>query len=849
MSKKKGEDINPAYVGDMLTINSLRESVAALEDQKMKLLVALQDARDQLKQQKTDQADIYYYLNKKCDESFEVIASLEEQLLNEQSDREVSEKGFENRYEELRMSTGQTEAKLHAKISDLESRLEMLNNFSEMKEELSNKLSAANATIEEERAKYGHDVESLENRFLVEREKMKRNFDMNFDAAKRELEGTVDKKLSGKVRKTQVMNVLIRKELESQSKHAEKLLELNEDIVQRDRDLKMELQLARSMQEEMATKLAAYQRTIRQLNERIAAAEAEAQRSRQDREDEARMQVRPHSTPSHPILSIPSPVVCHPQREEKSSLQAEVLRLRKRSSKESLQLDEMWQFLAAAYRRIRRAADGRKVRATAVPAALGSDTLSELSDPETVVDHEQVLSELVREVVNKYPRLLPQALGTDSQRLPLRKPAQSSELDGSGPHMDGGSSSIEESAHPYIITGIGADKARPKELNPSDLSVDSLIGQVILSKSHSGGSLGKSISRTKLPGPRFKSVAVQTEGKVALYPPGSRWLQAEADSHSQAGSVGARSGRLVPPAAGSSGQGTGSGAGSGPGSQRSNSGRTARRSASRDRDSGRGRSRDSAQVDAQSLPTTLTLWGDGDSVGTGTGTGTGRGQGGNRSVQSAGRVAGGTTDRSVGAPPSHRGRSARRQIQLQLQQQQQAAKLQQLKRAGPVVAARIGARLPQLKVHLTQSQSQSQSPPEASEHTLSLQSVSGGGIGGGGQDSPSFTSRSRSSKPGPPPPPLPLSQTAFSRPVPAGFVRDSRPSPTASPAPAMKVHGLGFVSPLQLPQGGRQSGVEWSLPMDSMACHGMAAVSLEDMVWYGGSALGLLSNAPLLLLT
>ena len=93
--------------------------------------------------------------------------------------------------------------------------------------------------------------------------------------------------------------------------------------------------------------------------------------------------------------------------------------------------------------------------------------------------------------------------------------------------MDGGSSSIEESAHPYIITGIGAwdmrgseyiyihtdtyihtlrlfvvlfrrDKARPKELNPSDLSVDSLIGQVILSKSHSGGSLGKSISRSDL---------------------------------------------------------------------------------------------------------------------------------------------------------------------------------------------------------------------------------------------------------------------------------------------------------------------------------------------------------------
>ena len=47
----------------------------------------------------------------------------------------------------------------------------------------------------------------------------------------------------------------------------------------------------------------------------------------------------------------------------------------------------MWQFLAAAYRRIRRAADGRKVRATAVSAGLGSDTLSELSDPEVAIIH------------------------------------------------------------------------------------------------------------------------------------------------------------------------------------------------------------------------------------------------------------------------------------------------------------------------------------------------------------------------------------------------------------------------------------------------------------------------------
>ena len=121
--KKDGsEEITPAIVSDLLTLGALRDDVAVLEDDKAKLLIALQESRDQLKQQKTDQADIYYYLNKKCDESFEVIASLEEQLLHEQSDREVSEKSYESRLEEMRLASSNTESKLQAKISDLESR-------------------------------------------------------------------------------------------------------------------------------------------------------------------------------------------------------------------------------------------------------------------------------------------------------------------------------------------------------------------------------------------------------------------------------------------------------------------------------------------------------------------------------------------------------------------------------------------------------------------------------------------------------------------------------------------------------------------------------------------------------
>jgi len=459
-----------------------------LEDDKAKLLIALQEGRDQLKQQKTDQADIYYYLNKKCDESFEVIASLEEQLLHEQSDREVSEKSYENRLEEMRLASSNTESKLQAKISDLESRLEMLNNFSEMKDELTNKVAALNATLEEERAQFARNFEMAENRYLVEREKLRRTFEAKKEALEKQLEGTVDMKLSGKVRKTQVMNVLIKKELENQSKHAEKLLEINEDIVLRDKDLKMELQLARSMQEEMATKLAAYQRTVRQLNDKVGSLEAGLRAAAEEREREQLQ-----------------------QRDEASSLQAEMSRLRRRANKEGMQLDDMWLFLAGAYRRIRRAAEGRRQLAAqqqrpAPSAASASDGLSELSDPETAGDHEHILSELVREVLAKYPKLLPRGPHPSfPEPRPSPEPWPAGET-------------------PYIITGVSGQGLGLGSVG----SRDSLLPPP---PSQSSGSLRGSRSKHRLP--RFQSVAVQTEGQVALYPPGSRWLRPQPPAEGQ----------------------------------------------------------------------------------------------------------------------------------------------------------------------------------------------------------------------------------------------------------------------------------------------------------------------------
>jgi hypothetical protein len=214
--KSSTQPPDPEKVAEALSSNMLREMINELEETKLKLLLNIKELKDKLVQQKDDQADIYFYLNKKCDEGFEVIASLEEQIINEQTDREISEKIYENKIEELKAAHHAMDAKHLSKISELETRLEMLNSFNEEKEESERNLKVLMNKLEEERGQFRVNTESIENRFLLERDKLRRTYDQKYEKFKKELEDSLETKMSNKTKKTQLMNVIMKKELDSQ---------------------------------------------------------------------------------------------------------------------------------------------------------------------------------------------------------------------------------------------------------------------------------------------------------------------------------------------------------------------------------------------------------------------------------------------------------------------------------------------------------------------------------------------------------------------------------------------------------------------------------------------------------
>lgn len=65
-----------------------------LRERKKKALDNLFEVQNDLKNQKEDQNDVYFYLHKKLDDNYDVISALEGQLLTEELERKASEEKY-----------------------------------------------------------------------------------------------------------------------------------------------------------------------------------------------------------------------------------------------------------------------------------------------------------------------------------------------------------------------------------------------------------------------------------------------------------------------------------------------------------------------------------------------------------------------------------------------------------------------------------------------------------------------------------------------------------------------------------------------------------------------------------
>jgi len=264
-----------------VNLTMLSEMVTALEEGKLSLVLAVKQLKEQLEQQKRDQMDVYYYLNKKCDDSYEIIARLQEQLLSEQADREVSEKQFEHNIEHLVANSEAEQSKLQAIIVNQKDKLGGLDTFMLRKETLEEGLEALKRTLATERDQNQKILRQMDFEWTIERDQLRKGYEKSLAELRQEMEGKLESRIAAKTRDIHIRNNEISVELAHQSKQADQVLIYNQTTVDSDRQLRVDLELAASAETEMVKKLAMYQRMVKELNDKVIAMEdLEKDRSR-----------------------------------------------------------------------------------------------------------------------------------------------------------------------------------------------------------------------------------------------------------------------------------------------------------------------------------------------------------------------------------------------------------------------------------------------------------------------------------------------------------------------------------------------------------------------------------------
>jgi myosin heavy subunit len=373
-------------VNEKLTNAALQEQILSLHQDKLKLLGIIRDLKSSLHQQKDDTTDIYYYLNKKCDENYEVIGKLESQLITEQVDREQAEKLYQKKISDLETAAEETVRKYQEDIALLEDKFNKVNDYHHNLEENEKMIRELRQELKQQEQSFLEETTRLERKLFQERENMKNEYEKKVMEMKAETIASIEKKLEARSKDTLLENYLLKNNLHDQSIKTEEVLELSNQIIAKDKKLQIQLKLSKSAEDEFLVRVERYQRIIKSLNEKISN-DADAQRE---------------LVKQHEVQLLEKDDAIDELSKRLADLEDHQMILESNQQ----QFDEVGSFLAYHLARLR---DGSQLskRASSSNRGIASNTASTSSidrSSSECGDKEPMLIELISLLVKKYPK-------------------------------------------------------------------------------------------------------------------------------------------------------------------------------------------------------------------------------------------------------------------------------------------------------------------------------------------------------------------------------------------------------------------------------------------------------------
>ncbi|GMI36263.1 hypothetical protein TeGR_g6414 [Tetraparma gracilis] len=213
--------------------------------------------------------NVYYYLHKKLDDNYDVIAQLEHQLLSEEMERKVSEDKYNKQIHENEKDFKVEIDKLNNRMTEVDEKLFGMKEIDGYKQSIETEMSQLLRALEDERSNHFTQVQELERANVKEKEALKNELLEKLRQAKIELTDKANETLVEIKRKARADHTKNAEKLHNHGMRATTVLKKNIEEHEINNEIKRNLGVSNDIQATMKNREIAYQRQIASLTKEL----------------------------------------------------------------------------------------------------------------------------------------------------------------------------------------------------------------------------------------------------------------------------------------------------------------------------------------------------------------------------------------------------------------------------------------------------------------------------------------------------------------------------------------------------------------------------------------------------
>ncbi|CAK9010017.1 Cilia- and flagella-associated protein 157 (Flagellar-associated protein 77) [Durusdinium trenchii] len=230
----------------VMQVSLLRAQLDQAQKHNVALLKTTQTLQAKIKQQETDQADVFFQLHKDLDASSDKVTALEAERDGLRSQLEAQHSHLLHEMDGVKEGASEREIALQSKVNSLTSELLELHEFSKTRKQYQLKIATLEERITQMEESHKREITDAELSKVQEKERLKKEMLVKIKETKKNLLKLTEDQLDTTTKRTMLENEQMATELFYQSREIEKLLSRLEFLEKANKVLRREVDLVNS---------------------------------------------------------------------------------------------------------------------------------------------------------------------------------------------------------------------------------------------------------------------------------------------------------------------------------------------------------------------------------------------------------------------------------------------------------------------------------------------------------------------------------------------------------------------------------------------------------------------------